>query len=217
MSIRIVLADDHAIVRDGLRSLLQQQTDMEIVGEATDGLEAVQVTKEKQPHVIIMDASMPTLNGIEATRQLRAQLFGVRIICLSMHSESQFVSAMLEAGASGYLLKDCAGEELVRSIRIVMAGQVYLSPGIGQVVVDHFKAGSASVNPSAFSILTARERMVLQLLAEGHTTKEIGKRLRLSAKTIATHREHIMEKLGIQNIAGLTKYAIQQGLTTLEF
>ena len=217
MSIRIVLADDHAIVRNGLRSLLQQQTDMEIVGEATDGLEAVQVTKEKQPHVIIMDASMPTLNGIEATRQLRAQLFGVRIICLSMHSESQFVSAMLEAGASGYLLKDCAGEELVRSIRIVMAGQVYLSPGIGQVVVDHFKAGSASVNPSAFSILTARERMVLQLLAEGHTTKEIGKRLRLSAKTIATHREHIMEKLGIQNIAGLTKYAIQQGLTTLEF
>ena len=217
MSIRIVLADDHVIVRDGLRSLLQQQTDMEIVAEAADGLETVQVTKEHQPHVIVMDASMPTLNGVEATRRIHTQLPEVRILCLSMHSESQFVSAMLEAGASGYLLKDCASEELVRAIHIVMAGQVYLSPGIGQVVVDHFKAGRAGASPSAFSILTERERTVLQLLAEGHTTKEIGQRLRLSAKTVATYREHIMEKLGIQNIAGLTKYAIQQGLTTLEF
>jgi len=216
-NIRIVLADDHVIVRDGLRSLLQQQVDMEIVAEAADGLEAVQVTKEKQPHVVVMDASMPTLNGIEATRRIRAQLSGVRIICLSMHSESQFVSAMLEGGASGYLLKDCASEELVRAIHTVMAGQVYLSPGIGQVVVNRLKADRAAASPSAFSLLTNKERAVLQLLAEGHTTKEIAVHLRLSVKTVATHREHIMEKLGIPNIAGLTKYAIKQGLTTLEF
>ncbi|MCG6869986.1 MAG: response regulator transcription factor [Gammaproteobacteria bacterium] len=217
MKIRIVLADDHVIVRDGLRSLLERHTDMETVAEAANGLEAVRVAKEHQPHVIVMDASMPTLNGIEATRQIRAQLSEVRIICLSMHAENQFVSAMLKAGASGYLLKDCASEELVSAIHVVMSGQVYLSPGIGQVVANHFKARSSDAIPSAFSILTDKERAVLQLLAEGHSTKEIGERLSLSAKTIATHREHIMEKLGIQNIAGLTKYAIQQGLTTLDF
>ncbi len=179
MSIRIALADDHVIVRDGLRSLLQQQTDMEIIAEAADGMEAVRVTKENPPHVIVMDASMPNLNGIEATRRIRALQPEVRIICLSMHSERQFVSAMLEAGASGYLLKDCASEELVRAIHIVMAGKIYLSPSIGQAVVDQLKAGRPGLTPSVFSMLTERERAVLQLLAEGHTTKEIAMQLRL--------------------------------------
>ena len=216
MSIRIVLADDHVIVRDGLRSLLEQQADMRVVAEAADGLEAVRVAGDTQPDVVVMDASMPSLNGIEATRRIRAQYPNVRVICLSIHSESQFVSAMLEAGASGYLLKDCAIEELIRAIRTVLADQVYISPGIGRVVADHFKAGSDEPIVSVFSVLTDRERAVLQMLAEGHSTKEVGARLNLSAKTIASHREHIMQKLGIWSIAGLTKYAIQQGLTSLE-
>jgi len=214
MSIRVVLADDHVIVRDGLRSLLEQQTDMEIVAEATDGLEAVRVVDDSKPDVVVMDASMPTLNGVEATRRIHARLPEVRVICLSMHAESRFVSAMLEAGASGYLLKDCASDELVRAIHTVVMGRVYLSPGIGQVVANHFKATSDAA-VSAFSVLTDKERAVLQLLAEGHTTKEISERLNLSPKTVATHREHIMDKLGIRTVAGLTKYAIQQGLTTL--
>jgi len=216
VSIRIVLADDHAIVRDGLRSLLEQQADMRVVAEAADGLEAVRVAGDTQPDVVVMDASMPSLNGIEATRRIRAQYPNVRVICLSIHSESQFVSAMLEAGASGYLLKDCAIEELIRAIRTVLADQVYISPGIGRVVADHFKAGSDEPIVSVFSVLTDRERAVLQMLAEGHSTKEVGARLNLSAKTIASHREHIMQKLDIRSIAGLTKYAIQQGLTALE-
>ncbi len=215
MRTRIVLVDDHAIVRDGLRSLLEQEPDLHIVAEAADGVEGVRAVRENQPDVIIVDASMPTLNGIEATRRIHAQLPHVRIICLSMHNESRFVSAMLEAGASAYLLKDCASEELVHAIRIVMAGQVYLSPEVAQVVVNQIKGAGNGAAESAFAVLTDRERTVLQLLAEGHTTKEIGERLKLSAKTIATHREHIMAKLGIASIAGLTKYAIQQGLTSL--
>ncbi len=216
MITRIVLADDHVIVRDGLRSLLEQHTDMEIVGEAENGLDAVRITVGKEPHVVVMDASMPTLNGIEATRRIRAQRPAVRVICLSMHCENGFVSAMLEAGAAGYLLKDCASEELVRAIHVVMAGQVYLCSGIGRVIAEHFKVGNGDANASVFSILTEKERTVLQLLAEGHSTKQIAERLKLSAKTIASHREHIMQKTGIPNIAGLTKYAIQQGLTSLD-
>ncbi len=216
MSVRIVLADDHIIVREGLRSLLNQQTDMEIVAEAVDGEEAVQIAGEHQPDVIVMDASMPNLNGIEATRRIRAQWPKVHVICLSMHSDSGFVSAMLKAGASGYLLKDCATEELVRAVHTVLAGQVYLSPGIGRVIADQFKGDKGpDGTPSVFSILTDRERAVLQLLAEGFSTKEISERLKLSTKTVASHREHIMKKLGITSIAGLTKYAIQEGLTTL--
>lgn len=215
MSIRIVLADDHAIVRDGLRSLLEQEADMEVVAEASNGLNAIRCVDEYKPDVIIMDASMPILNGIEATRRIRSNQTETRVICLSMHCDSRFVSSMLQAGASGYLLKDCASEELILAIRTVIGGRVYLSPGIGQVVANHFKTGGGDVNPSAFTILTDKERAVLQLLAEGYTTKEIGERLNLSPKTIATHREHIMEKLGISSVAKLTKYAIQQGLTTL--
>jgi DNA-binding NarL/FixJ family response regulator len=216
MTIRIVLADDHEIVREGLRSLLEHHTDMEIVAEASDGVSAVEVATEQQPDVIVMDASMPGLNGIEATRQILHHIPQARIICLSMHSESQFVTAMLESGASGYLLKDCASEELIRAIQAVQAGTIYLSPAIGQVVADHFKPGGEYNEPSAFSILSDKERAVLQLLAEGHSTKAVAQRLNLSVKTIASHREHLMQKLAIDSIAGLTKYAIQQGLTTLE-
>jgi DNA-binding NarL/FixJ family response regulator len=216
MTIRIVLADDHEIVREGLRSLLEHHTDMEIVAEASDGVSAVEVATEQQPDVIVMDASMPGLNGIEATRQILHHFPKARIICLSMHSESQFVTAMLESGASGYLLKDCASEELIRAIQAVQAGTIYLSPAIGQVVADHFKPGGEYNEPSAFSILSDKERAVLQLLAEGHSTKAVAQRLNLSVKTIASHREHLMQKLAIDSIAGLTKYAIQQGLTTLE-
>lgn len=216
MTVRIVLADDHVIVRDGLRSLLEQQAGMEIVAEATTGLEAVQLTSKTKPDVVVLDASMPILNGVEAARQIHSQCPGVRIVCLTMHAENKFVSAMLEAGVSAYLLKECASEELVRAIETVLTNQVYISPGVGQVVADHFKAGGTHVGASAFSTLTDKERTVLQMLAEGHSTREIGERLNLSAKTVASHREHLMKKLDIPSIAGLTKLAIQVGLISLE-
>ena len=215
-SVRIVLVDDHAIVRDGLRALLEKQTGMQVVAEAEDGKAAIKAALTLKPDVVIMDASMPGLNGIEATRRINAKLPGVHIICLSMHAENRFISAMLEAGASAYLLKDCAGEELVQAIHAVQKGQIYISPSIGHVVAEHFKAGNDNTENSVFSTLSSKERTVLQLLAEGHTTRDIGERLNISVKTVASHREHLMQKLDINSIAGLTKYAIRQGLTTLE-
>ena len=215
-SVSIVLVDDHAIVRDGLRALLEKQSGMQVVAEAEDGKAAIKAVLTLQPDVVIMDASMPGLNGIEATRQINAKLPQVHIICLSMHAENRFVSAMLEAGASAYLLKDCAGEELVRAIHAVQQGHIYISPSIGHVVAEHFKAGHEYSENSVFDTLSSKERTVLQLLAEGHTTREIGERLNISVKTVASHREHLMQKLDINSIAGLTKYAIRQGLTTLE-
>jgi DNA-binding NarL/FixJ family response regulator len=216
MAIKIVLADDHQIVRHGLRTLLSGEPDMKVVAEADNGRAALRLVKELRPDIVIMDISMPDLNGIEATRQVREEHPGVKVIALSMHSDSLFVLNMLKAGASGYLLKDCALEELVQAIRAVMKGKTYLSPGISDIVIKDFVSGWTSTGGSAFGTLSHREREVLQLMAEGHPTTKIGEILCVSVKTVEAHRKSIMNKLGIRSIAELTKYAIRQGITSLE-
>jgi two-component system response regulator NreC len=216
--IKVVLADDHQIVRHGLRSLLSAEPDIEVVGEADNGRAVIRLVQELSPQVVIMDISMPDLNGIEATRQILSDFSGVKVIALSMHSDSLFVLNMFKAGASGYLLKDCALEELVKAVRTVMNRKIYLSPSISDIVIKDFVIGWSpeDSSSSAYSILTAREREVLQLMAEGKTTNQIAESLCISVKTVEAHRKQLMTKLDIHSVAELTKYAIRQGLTTLE-
>jgi DNA-binding NarL/FixJ family response regulator len=215
MSIKIVLADDHKIVRDGLRSLLENQQDIEVVAEAEDGRTTVKQAQKFSPDVIIMDISMHDLNGIEATRQIIARAPGVKVLALSMHSDKRFVTGMLRAGASGYLLKESAFRELVNAIRVVALNQTYLSPRIAGMVTEDYVHHLSATNSSTRLTLTAREREVLQLLAEGKSTKQMAAHLHVSVKTIETHRQKIMDKLDIYSVAELTKYAIREGLTSL--
>ena len=216
MGVRVIIADDHKIVRMGLRTLLEKQEDIEVVGEASDGREAVRIVEKLSPAIAIMDIAMPDLNGIEAARQILERSSGTKVIALSMHSDKRFVTEMLKAGASGYLLKDCAFEEITNAIQVVQDGKIYLSPGIAGVVIDDYVRRLPQTEESGFTVLTAKEREVLQLLAEGYTTKQIAARLHVSVKTIETHRQHIMTKLDIHSVAELTKYAIREGLTSLE-
>jgi len=216
MQIRILLADDHRLLREGLRSLIEEEEDMEVVGEADDGREAFKLFEQHRPHVIIMDVSMPGLNGIEATSQISGADKQVKIVGLSMHADSDFVRRMLDAGACGYLLKDCAFDELITAIRSVLHGEVYLSPKIARLVVDDYLQGDDTGESSALGKLTSREREVLQLLAEGYSSKQIARLLDVSSKTVDTHRRNIMEKLEIYNIPDLTKFAIREGLTSVQ-
>jgi len=216
MSMRIILADDHKIIRDGLRSLLEQEEDIEVVAQAKTGHETIELVAKFLPNAVIMDIAMPDMNGIEATRHIINSFENVKIIALSMHSDRKFVIEMLKAGASGYLLKNCAFEELAGAVRMVVAGKTYLSPSITNVVVDNYVRGSGDDKPSVFSVLTRREREVLQLLAESKTTKQVAMILHISPKTVETHRLKIMKKLNLDNMAALTKYAIREGLTSLE-
>jgi two-component system, NarL family, response regulator NreC len=214
--VRIILADDHQIVRQGLRILLEAEPDMEIVAEADNGRKVLKLAQDLLPDVIIMDLSMPELNGIEATRQILSGAPEVKVIALSMHSDSLFVLNMIKSGASGYLLKDCALEELVKAIRAVVDNKTYLSPGVSDIVIRDFVTGWQTTTSSAFSVLSPREREVLQLMAEGRTTNQIADGLCVSVKTVEAHRKQVMTKLGIHSVAELTKYAIRQGLTSLE-
>jgi len=216
MSIRIVLADDHAIVRHGLGQGLGQEAGMEIVGQASDGRSTVEMARELRPDVVVMDISMPNLNGIEATREIQRETPEVRVVALSMHSAERYVTEMFRAGASGYLLKDCDFAELAQAIRAVAEGKTYVSPSISNVVVNDLAQAEGKTEPTAFSLLTQREREVLQLLAEGKTTKQTALRLHISPKTVEAHRLRVMNKLEIDNVAQLTKYAIQEGLTSAE-
>ena len=216
MSVRIIIADDHTIVRHGLVKLLQQEEDMEVVAEAQNGKETVQLTGNLSPDVVVMDIGMPDLNGIGATEQILRDHPEVRILALSMHSGKKFVSSMLKAGAAGYLLKDCALEELVDAVRTILSGKKYLSPDIADVVIDNYVCKDPGTDSSAFTILSQREREVLQLMAEGNSTKKIALDLHISPKTVEGHRLRIMSKLDIDNVAQLTKYAIQEGLTSPE-
>ena len=216
MAIKVLLADDHRLLREGLRELLSRESDIEVVAEAENGRDAARRARDLAPDVIIMDVTMPELNGIEAARQIRSQRPEVRIVALSIHSDRRFVTQMFAAGASGYLPKDCAFTELVRAIREVAAGRMYLSPVIHQGPIDEYLGRSPAADRSLLEVLTPREREVLQLLAEGRSTKDAAARLHVSIKTIETHRQHIMEKLGIHSIAELTKYAIREGLTSLD-
>ncbi len=218
MSIRILLADDHTIMQAGLRALLEKESDMEIIAEAANGREAVKLSASLLPHVVIMDISMPDLNGIDATRQIVASAADVKIIALSMHSDEQFVRGMLQAGAQGYLLKDCAAEELCYAVRAVFANHTYLSPAIAGIVAKQYVHGLCRKDTSRNDAapLTTREREVIQLLAEGKASKEIASSLFLSVRTIEAYRRQIMDKLGIHSVAQLTKYAIRHGFTSLQ-
>jgi len=216
MKIKVLLADDHKIIRDGLRSLFEKCPEIEFVGEAEDGRSTVQLVRELDPDVVIMDISMPDLNGIDATQQILAEAPDVKIIALSMHSDKRFVVGMFKAGASGYLLKDCAFDELVQAVKTVLADHTYLSPKIATVVIKDYVPQVSTEDTSAFSVLSVREREVLQLLAEGKTTKDIATELFLSVKTIETYRQRIMDRLDIHNLADLIKFAIREGLTSLE-
>ena len=215
MKIKVLLADDHVMMRGGLRMLLEQNAELSVVGEAEDGRETVRLAKKLSPDVIVMDIAMPDMNGIEATRQILTDLPDVKVIALSMHSDRHFVSEMLKAGATAYLLKQCAVDELITAIMTVLKNRTYLSPCISGVVVEHFVRNKPKSESTAFSELTEREREVLQLMAEGKTSKKIADQLNLSIKTIETHRMKIIEKLNIHTVAELTKYAIREGLTSL--
>ncbi len=214
MAIQIILADDHTVVRHGLSRSFEAESGVEVVGQAADGLTTVDLARELRPDVIVMDIAMPKLNGIEATRQIAKELPDVNVIALSMHSSNKYVREMFRAGAKGYLLKDCSFEELMEAVRIVCEGKTYVSPSVGHSIVEGIIGETEE--ESAFSVLSQREREVLQLLAEGHSTKQTAERLHISPKTVEAHRSRIMSKLEIDNIAQLTKYAIQEGLTQAE-
>jgi len=216
MDARVLLVDDHQIMREGLRALLDSEPDMSVVAEAGDGRAAVEMAREFGPNVVIMDIVLPLLNGIEATRQILAALPLTKVIALSMHAENHFVADMLRAGASGYVLKECGFEELRQAIDTVLAGQTYLTPNVATVVVDGYLDKTDPTTESPAASLTPREREILQLIAEGHPTKHIGNLLGVSTKTVQTHRQQAMQKLGIDSVAGLTKYALRTGMTSLE-
>ena len=216
MPTKVLLVDDHAIIRQGLSSLLEKQPDIEVVGGVEDGRQAVDSVRQLAPDIVIMDISMPNLNGIDATRKIAEETDNVKIIALSIHSSRQFVAEMLKAGASGYILKDCLFDELMEAIKTVLSGGIYLSPKITGVVIDDYVQRLSKQSQPNGPVLSEREREVLQLLAEGKSTKEIALSLHVSAKTIESNRRNIMDKLRINSVAELTKYAIREGITPLE-
>jgi DNA-binding NarL/FixJ family response regulator len=213
MPIRILIADDHGVVAEGLKHLVEAESDMEVVALVEDGREAVQQARDLQPDVVLMDLSMPELNGADATRAILQREPRCRVIVLSMYSQREYVRRALKAGAAGYVVKRSAAKEVVEAIRAVHAGQRYLSPRVADVVLEDY---SDDKQDDPLARLSAREREVLQLLAEGRTGAEIAQRLSLSQKTVETYRARLVEKLGIRDLAGLVRFAIQRGLVSLE-
>ncbi len=216
MKIRILIADNHGILRQGIASLIEKQSDMEVVGEANNGLHAVELARQLQPDLVLMDVSMPVLNGIEATRQIKTELLETKVLALSVHAKREFVLDMVRAGVSGYMVKECVLDDLIRAIKVVMDNQSYLSPQIASIVLDGItKDGFFDTAIRFGETLTSREKQILQLLTEGYSAKQIASQLGLSVKTIEANRRQIMEKTDVNNLADLTKYAIRQGLTTV--
>ena len=205
---RILLADDHAVVRQGFKMILSAQTDMEIVGEAGNGREAVELAESLKPDIVVMDVAMPELNGIEATRRLASSTPYTRVVALSMHKDNVYVREILRAGARGYLLKDSVAADVVAAIRAVARGESYLSPAVSNAVLDDYR--KHVTNP--IDLLSSREREVLQMLAEGKTNKEIAGVLNLSVYTVDAHRGRIMEKLNVHSINELVRFAVRNGL-----
>ena len=216
MSTTIVLVDDHKIMRDGLRNILENESDIEIIGEADNGRDAVELMLDKKPDIAIMDIGMPEMNGVEATRQIIKENSDVKIIALSMHYDMQFVQGMIKAGAKGYLLKDCAGAELITALKTVSKDNIYICQEITNSLIDDFSKAQSVEYVGDESILTNRENEILQLLTEGKTTKQIAQDLFISVKTVEAHRTNIMHKLDIRNLPELTKYAIRKGITSLD-
>ena len=216
MKIRILLADDHQIMREGLKALLEKHSSMEVIAEAENGIQTLEIARREKPDVIIMDIAMPDINGIEATRQLKSEMKDIKIVALSMHSDRRFATETLKAGASAYVLKQSAFEDLEKAIKTVMVNRTFLSADILETVVGDYVSQLTKSEYEAYRQLSNRERQVLQLLAEGNSTKEIAYKLHVSVKTIESHRQNIMTKLSIHNLAGLTKFAVREGLTSLE-
>jgi DNA-binding NarL/FixJ family response regulator len=216
MSTRIILVDDHKIVREGIRSLLEKQPDMEVVAEAENGQTAVRLAQELSPDVVIMDITMPGLSGIIAAHQIIAEAPAVKIIALSMHSDKRFVMEMLNIGAAGYLLKDCAFEELTHAIKAVLSGGKYLSPEIADIVIQESLDHWTDHKPPVLSALSLREIEVVKLIADGKNTRQMASALNVSTKTIEVHRRRIFKKLGINSIAELVLWAIREGLIIIE-
>ena len=214
--ISVVLADDHRILREGLAALMSREPDLDLVATAEDGPSMLRQGRTHMPHVLVTDLSMPGLNGIDAVQRLRAELPQVQVLCLSVHDEDRLVLAMIEAGASGYVLKDGSFDELALALRQVMLGRIYISPALSGVMVREMrrrKTGPAMVESPT---LTARERQLVQLFSEGYTTNEIAEQLHVSPKTVATHRENVLHKLQLRGVAELTRYALREGLSSLD-
>jgi len=212
----ILLADDHKLIREGLRLLLEKRGRITIVGEADNGISAVRMARDLKPDLVLMDIAMPDLNGIEATRRIRTEAPGVKVIALSMHMDKRFVRHMFAAGASGYVLKESAFEEVSMAIKAVAMGGLYISPKITDQVLAEYVKQLTKPSAGEESPLSGREREVLQMLAEGKSSRKIAERLHISVTTVDTHRKHIMDKLGFRSIAELTKYAVREGLTPLD-
>lgn len=214
--IKLMVVDDHSIVREGVRILLEKSPDLCVVAEADNGKKALELAADLAPHVVLMDMVMPGMNGIEATQRLRAEHPEVRVLILSMHKDKRFVSQAFRAGAKGYLLKDCASAELVQAVRRVAAGEMYVCHGIIGVVMDDYVTRLPESLTQPEILLTPREREVLQLIAEGHNAKNVAYQLNINVKTVDTHRQQIMKKLKMGSVAELTKYAIREGLISMD-
>jgi len=215
--IRVLLADDHTIVRKGLRSLLDAESAIDVIGEAEDGREAIRKVEQLHPDVVVMDIAMPGLNGLEATRRIKKRFPDIEILILSMHATEEYIFQILQAGALGYVVKQSAPSELVSAIKNVWQGELFLSATISKRVIAEFiRRGERTTEQDSHDQLTDREREVLQLIAEGHSNREIAESLHISVKTVETHRAHVMDKLDIRGTAGLTRYAIRTGIISLE-
>ena len=216
MKRKVLLVDDHTIVRQALKRMLIELDDIEVVGEASDGWQAIEMAKELKPDIILMDIALPEKNGIEATRQILKDGAKVKIIGLSMYSDAQSVAELLRCGAVGYLYKDCTFDDIKEAFETVYRDEVYLSPTIASKLVNEYVVNDVSPNQSAYEALTDREREIMQLISEGFRTKEIADRLDVSVKTVDTHRHNIQHKLGLFSVADLVKYAVREGITTLD-
>ncbi|MGC9323405.1 MAG: response regulator [Desulfomonilia bacterium] len=209
---RLVIAEDHTILRDGLKALISLNTDLELVGEASDGLEAVRVINEKKPDLVLMDLSMPKLSGIDAIREVKRTCPDTMILVLTVHKTEEYVLASLKAGANGYLLKESTHQELLNAISHVLEGKPYLSPGVSDKIISGYLAGKKDEVRSVYDTLTHREKEILKLIAEGHKNKEIAEYLFISVKTVEKHRDNLMKKLDLHSASALTSFAIEHGL-----